>query len=155
MDLSAIPYLAEMFEVPVGLSDHTLENTSAIVATALGARIFEKHLTLRRSDGGPDAAFSLEPEEFADYVSKIHEAHSSIGKPRLGPSHREKESLLFRPSIRAIKDIQQGDLLTSENVATVRPGGGMHPRSLPEVIGRYANTPLLAGDPILEGSLSD
>ena len=155
MDLLAIPYMAEKWGVPVGLSDHTLDHTSAIVATSLGARIFEKHLTLKRSDGGPDAAFSLEPEEFADYVAKIKGAFSSLGTERLGPSPREQDSLRFRPSIRAIKDINQGELLTSENVATVRPAGGMHPRYLPAVIGRHANAPLLIGDPILEESLSD
>ena len=155
MDLRAIPYMAEKWGVPVGLSDHTLDHTSAIVATALGARIFEKHLTLKRSDGGPDAAFSLEPDEFADYVAKINDAFSSLGTERLGPSPREQDSLRFRPSIRAIKDIDQGELLTLENVATVRPAGGMHPRNLPAVIGRRANAPLLIGDPILEESLSD
>ena len=155
MDLKAIPYMAEKWDVPVGLSDHTLDHTSAIVATALGARIFEKHLTLKRSDGGPDAAFSLEPEEFADYVGKINDAFSALGTERLGPSPREQDSLRFRPSIRAIKNIGKGDLLTLENVATVRPAGGMHPRYLPAVIGRYASEALLVGDPILEESLSD
>ena len=155
MDLRAIPYMAEKWGVPIGLSDHTLDHTSAIVATALGARIFEKHLTLKRSDGGPDAAFSLEPEEFAAYVAKINDAFSSLGTERLGPSPREQDSLRFRPSIRAIKDIGQGELLTSANVATVRPAGGMHPRYLPAVIGRRANAPLLIGDPILEESLGD
>ena len=155
MDLRAIPYMSQKWGCPIGLSDHTLEHTSAIVATALGARIFEKHLTLKRSDGGPDAAFSLEPEEFADYVAKINDAFSSLGTERLGPSPREQDSLRFRPSIRAIKDLDQGELLTLENVATVRPAGGMHPRYLPSVIGRYAKTPLLVGDPILEEFLSD
>ena len=154
MDLRAIPYMVEKWGVSVGLSDHTLEHTSAIVATALGARIFEKHLTLKRSDGGPDAPFSLEPEEFADYVAKINDALSSLGTERLGPSPRERDSLRFRPSIRAIKDIDQGELLTSENVATVRPAGGMHPRYLPEVMGRHAKAPLFVGDPIFEESLS-
>ena len=148
MDLRAIPYMAEKWGIPVGLSDHTLEHTSAIVATGLGASIFEKHLTLKRSDGGPDAAFSLEPEEFADYVAKINDALSSLGTERLGPSKLEQGSLRFRPSIRAIKDINQGDLLTPENVATVRPAGGLHPRTLPELLGRASASPLRAGDPI-------
>jgi N-acetylneuraminate synthase len=155
MDLRAIPYMAEKWGVPVGLSDHTLDHTSAIVATALGARIFEKHLTLRRSDGGPDAAFSLEPEEFADYVAKINDAFSSLGTARLGPSPRERDSLRFRPSIRAIKDISQGEMFTSENTATVRPAGGMHPRHLPAVIGRSANSDFRVGDAILEEFLGD
>lgn len=155
MDLRGIPYMAKKWGVPVGLSDHTLDHTSAIVAVALGARIFEKHLTLDRLDGGPDAAFSLEPEEFADYVEKINDAFSSLGTERLGPSSREQDTLRFRPSIRAVKDINQGEPLTSENVATVRPAGGMHPRYLQTVIGRRAIAKLRIGDPILEESLCD
>ena len=155
MDLRAIPYMAEKWGVPVGLSDHTLDHTSAIAAVALGARIFEKHLTLSRSDGGPDAAFSLEPEEFADYVAKVNDAFSALGTERLGPSPREQDTLRFRPSVRAVKDIRQGELLTSANVATVRPAGGMHPRFLPTVIGRHATTDIGVGDPILEESLGD
>ena len=148
MDLRAIPYMTEKWGVPVGLSDHTLDHTSAIVATALGARIFEKHLTLKRSDGGPDAAFSLEPEEFAGYIAKINDAFSSLGTERLGPSPREEDSLRFRPSIRAIKDIDQGELLTSENIATIRPAGGLHPRALPELLGRRSVSSLRRGEPI-------
>ena len=155
MDLRAIPYMAKKWGVPVGISDHTLDHTSAIVATALGAEIFEKHLTLKRSDGGPDAAFSSEPHELADYVAKINDAFSSLGTERLGPSPREQDSLRFRPSIRAIKDISEGELLTLENVSTVRPAGGMHPRYLPTVIGRKAAAELRVGDPILEESLGD
>jgi pseudaminic acid synthase len=153
MDLRAIPYIAEKWGVPVGLSDHTLDHTSAIVATALEARIFEKHLTLRRSDGGPDAAFSLEPEEFSDYVRKINDAFSSLGTARLGPSPRERDSLRFRPSIRAIRDINQGDLLTLENIATVRPAGGLPPKNLNLILGLASKRPMKKGEPITRESL--
>ena len=155
MDLRAIPYMAEKWNVPVGLSDHTLDTTSAIVATALGARVFEKHLTLRRSDGGPDSAFSLEPQEFADYVVKINDAFQSLGTERLGPSAREMGSLRFRPSIRAVKAIKKGEVFTSDNVATVRPAGGAHPRLLSTVVGRTAVATLAVGDPILEEAFGD
>ena len=148
MDLRAISYMAEKWGVPVGLSDHTLGHTSAIVATALGARIFEKHLTLRRSDGGPDAAFSLEPEEFADYVVKIKDAFFSLGTERLGPSPREQDSLRFRPSIRATRDIAQGERLTSQNVATLRPSGGLPPKEWDEVLGLVSSKPIAVGEPI-------
>ena len=154
MDLRAIVYMAEKWGFPVGLSDHTLDHTAAIVATALGARIFEKHLTLRRSEGGPDAGFSLEPEEFADYVAKINDATSSLGTERLGPSPEELESIKFRPSIRAVKAIKKGDILTFENVATIRPAGGLHPRFMPLIVGRTAASSLGVGDPILEDYLS-
>lgn len=153
MDLRAIPYMAEKWGVPVGLSDHTLDSTAAIVASALGAKIFEKHLTLKRSDGGPDAAFSLEPEEFVDYVAKIKEAFSSLGTERFGPSPQEEESLRFRPSIRAVKKIRKGEFLTRNNVATIRPAGGLHPRFFSEVLGRTAASDLAVGDPVLDGSL--
>ena len=155
MDLRAIPYMAKKWAIPVGLSDHTLDHTSAIVATALGARLFEKHLTLRRSDGGPDSAFSLEPEEFSDYVRFINDAFQSMGTERLGPSPHEHHSLRFRPSVRAVKDIGKGEIFTPDNVATVRPAGGMHPRSLTAVIGRIASMTYAVGDPILEDSLGD
>lgn len=153
MDLRAIPYMAEKWGVPVGLSDHTLDSTAAIVASALGAKIFEKHLTVKRSDGGPDAAFSLEPEEFVDYVAKIKEAFSSLGTERFGPSPQEEESLRFRPSIRAVKKIRKGEFLTRNNVATIRPAGGLHPRFFSEVLGRTAASDLAVGDPVLDGSL--
>lgn len=148
MDLRAIPYMAEKWGLPVGLSDHTRDHTSAIVATALGARVFEKHLTLRRLDGGPDSAFSLEPNEFAEYVEKIKDAFRSLGTERLGPSRREEDSLRFRPSIRAITDIAEGEVLTRENIATVRPAGGLPPKNLDNVLGRQVVRSLVAGSPI-------
>ncbi len=155
MDLAAIPYMAEKFRLAVGLSDHTLDNTSAIVASALGARIFEKHLTLKRSDGGPDAAFSLEPLEFADYVAKIRDAYFSFGTPRFGPSQKEEGSLRFRPSIRAVKEIGPGEIFTTDNIATVRPAGGLHPKFFGEVRGRRASQLLRIGDPISMESVQD
>ena len=153
MDLRAIPYMSQKWGCPIGLSDHTLEHTSAIVATALGARIFEKHLTLKRSDGGPDAAFSLEPEEFADYVADIKDAFSSLGTERLGPSPREQDSLRFRPSIRATTEIKQGERLTSRNVATVRPAGGLLPKEWDTVLGLVSSKPIAVGEPITSESL--
>ena len=153
MDLRAIPYIAEKWGVPVGLSDHTLDHTSAIVATALGARIFEKHLTVKRSDGGPDAAFSLEPDEFADYVARINDAYSSLGTERLGPSPREQDSLRFRPSIRATREIRQGERLTPENMATVRPAGGLLPKEWNSVLGLVSSKPIAVGEPITSESL--
>ncbi len=148
MDLLAVPFMSEKWNVTVGLSDHTLENTAAIVATALGARVFEKHLTLKRADGGADAAFSLEPSEFIEYVRLIRDAHASLGNPRLGPSAREEGSLQFRPSIRATKEIAAGEAFSMENIATVRPAGGLHPRHLPELIGRKCLRVVSQGEPL-------
>lgn len=148
MDLAAIPLIAEKWGFPVGLSDHTLSATSAVVATALGGKIFEKHLTLNRSDGGADSAFSLEPQEFKLYVESIREAFFAVGTTRLGPSSRELASLRFRPSIRVIRSIKAGELLSSKNIATVRPDGGLHPRFFRNVVGKRATETLEAGDPI-------
>lgn len=155
MDLSAISHLIQEFGVPVGLSDHTIGNVAAVVATALGARVFEKHLTLKRSDGGPDAAFSLEPEEFSHYVSAIREAHLSIGSYRLGPSPKEADSFRLRPSIRVIRTIHAGETLTGENIATIRPSGGLHPRYFAELLGRISARRLEPGDPITWKDLQD
>lgn len=148
MDLRAIPHMREKWGVSVGLSDHTLDHTAAIVATTLGARVFEKHLTMKRSDGGADSAFSLEPAEFANYVRSIRDAHASLGRPRMGPSAREEGSLQFRPSIRATRAISAGEAFTPENIATVRPAGGLHPRHLPELIGRRCLRALEQGEPL-------
>ena len=155
MDLRAISFLSEQYGVPIGLSDHTTGNTAAIVATAFGARVFEKHLTLKRSDGGPDAAFSLEPAEFSDYVDLIRDAHRTIGSVRIGPSDKETASLRLRPSIRAKKHIGAHEELTPENVATIRPAGGLHPRHFPELLGRRSTRPLAPGDPIKWEDLED
>ena len=148
MDLAAIPSMAQRWGLPVGLSDHTLDHTSAIVSVGLGARVFEKHLTLRRSDGGPDSAFSLEPHEFADYVQKIKDAHSSLGEPRFGPSEKEQGSLGFRPSIRATRNIKAGEKLSRDNAATVRPAGGLPPKEFPNVVGARVVRDVLAGEAI-------
>lgn len=148
MDLAAIPYMARTWGLPVGLSDHTLDHTSAIVSVGLGARVFEKHLTLSRSDGGPDSAFSLEPQEFADYVQKIKDAHSSLGKPRFGPSEKEHGSLGFRPSVRATRDIKAGEKLSPENIATVRPAGGLEPKFWSETVGKVVRTDVVQGQAI-------
>lgn len=148
MDLRALPVIASKWRLPVGLSDHTLSDTAAIVATALGARVFEKHFTLRRSDGGPDSAFSLEPEELKRYVSNIREAHSSLGTARLGPSEKEAMNVQFRPSVRATGNINHGELLTPLNTATVRPAGGLEPKYLPDVLGKRAGRDIAIGEPL-------
>ena len=101
MDLRAIPVMQQRWPVQVGLSDHTRGSVAAIAAVALGATIIEKHLTLHRSDGGPDAEFSAEPAELAELVSAVRDAHASLGTARFGPSEAEAGSLAFRRSLRA------------------------------------------------------
>lgn len=148
MDLRAIPLMREMWKCPVGLSDHTLSSTSAIVAVALGAVAIEKHVTLSREDGGPDAAFSLEPLELSSLVTEVHEAAATLGAPRFGPSEREMTSITFRRSLRAVKAIRAGERFTSENVRSVRPAGGLPPSELTKVLGFAAFRDLKIGDPV-------
>lgn len=149
MDLRAIPVMREIWQVPVGLSDHTLGHTASIAAVALGACIIEKHVTLARSDGGPDAAFSLEPQELAELVRSVREAHSTLGYTRFGPSNREEASRAFRRSLRAVRPIKAGEQLTADSVRSVRPAGGLLPGELESVLGRTVDHDLEPGDPII------
>jgi N-acetylneuraminate synthase len=148
MDLSAIPFMRERWGLPVGLSDHTLSSTAAVVAVALGATVIEKHVTLRRSDGGPDAAFSLEPHELQDLVDRVKEASATLGSSRFGPSPREEASIAFRRSLRAVRPIAAGEVITEENVRSIRPAGGLHPALLPDLLGRKAIQAIAVGSPM-------
>jgi N-acetylneuraminate synthase len=143
-----IPHLSEMFDVPVGLSDHTLDSTVAVTAVALGAVAIEKHFTLNRAHGGPDAAFSLEPSEFAGLVAAARTAWAALGKADDVRSPSEQGNRMFRRSIYAVRDIKKGDQLTSESVRVIRPGFGLAPRHYDEVIGRRAGADIARGTPI-------
>ena len=148
MDLRAIPAMQQMWNVPIGLSDHTLDHTASITAVALGACIIEKHVTMQRSDGGPDAAFSLEPDELASLVRRVRAAHASLGTPRFGPSPAEAGSRAFRRSLRAVRGVKAGEVLTAASVRSVRPAGGLLPDEIGSVVGRTAAHDLEPGDPI-------
>lgn len=148
MDLRAIPVMLDLWSVPVGFSDHTLSDVSAIAAVALGASMIEKHLTLRRSDGGADGEFSCEPEELARLIAALRDAHASLGRPRFGPSESERATVGLRRSLRAVQPVVAGDLMTAENVKAIRPGGGLHPGDIDEVLGRRAARNLELGAPI-------
>jgi pseudaminic acid synthase len=143
-----IPHLSEMFDVPVGLSDHTLDNTVAVTAVALGAVAIEKHFTRSRADGGPDSAFSLEPSEFAGLVAAARTAWAALGKVGDVRAPSEQGNQVFRRSIYAVSDIKKGDRLTSESVRVIRPGFGLAPRHYDEVIGRQASADIARGTPI-------
>jgi N-acetylneuraminate synthase len=148
MDLRTIPAMAERWGVPVGLSDHTLGTVTATTAVALGACVIEKHLTLRRSDGGPDAAFSLEPAEFASMVSTVRECEAALGGVRYGPSDHERNSLAFRRSLFVVEDMAAGETFTEHNVRVIRPADGIAPRHLPEVLGKRAAAAIRRGTPL-------
>lgn len=136
MDLRAIPYMRNRWGCEIGFSDHALNSTSSCVAVALGASIIEKHVVESRALGGPDAAFSIEPHELSETVSRLKDAHASIGEIRFGPTKREESSIRFRPSLRAVSEIKRGEKLTADNVKSVRPSGAMLPDQIGEVIGK-------------------
>jgi len=147
-NLRTIPHLAEAFDVAVGLSDHTLDNAAAVAAVALGACVIEKHFTLRRADGGPDAAFSLEPQELAQLVRGVRTAWEALGRIDYGRKPSEAASAPFRRSLFVVRDIAAGDELTAENVRSIRPGYGLPPKHLPELLGRRAARSLKRGEPL-------
>jgi N-acetylneuraminate synthase len=148
MNLRTIPHLAEAFHVPAGLSDHTLGIAVPVAAVALGACIIEKHLTLRRSDGGPDAAFSLEPAEFRAMVDAVRVAEKALGKVNYEMSEKEQASRVFRRSIFVVKDMKAGEEFTRENVRSIRPGHGLPVKELDRILGRKAAVPIERGTPI-------
>ena len=148
MHLRTIPHLAEAFQVVVGLSDHTLGIAMPVAAVALGARIIEKHFILSRATPGPDSAFSLEPAEFKAMVEAVRAAEEALGEVRYAVSPRETASRVFRRSLFIVRDMQAGEVFTEENVRSIRPGHGLAPKYLPEVLGRHAAQPLERGTPL-------
>lgn len=148
MHLNVIPHLAQAFSVPVGLSDHTLGIAVPVAAVALGACIVEKHFTLSRRDEGPDSAFSLEPDEFKAMVQAVRTTEKALGTVKYGPSERETASRLLRRSLFVVKDIRAGDLFTHDNVRSIRPGHGLPPKHLDEVVGQRAAQDIERGTPL-------
>ncbi|MBM3673078.1 MAG: pseudaminic acid synthase [Actinobacteria bacterium] len=148
MDLSTIPDMIRTWQLPVGLSDHTLETNAAIVAVGLGASLLEKHLAFSREDPGPDSAFSLEPEEFRAVVDAVREAERVRGSVRYGPSPSEMASLAFRRSLFVVEAVRAGEAFTTANVRAIRPGDGLPPKHLDAVIGRKAPRDIEPGTPL-------
>jgi pseudaminic acid synthase len=148
MNLRAIPHLADTFNLPVGLSDHTLSIAVPVAAVALGACIVEKHLTLSRKSQGPDGAFSLEPTEFKDMVGQIRQTEKSLGEPTYKIGAEEAKSHTFRRSLFVVKDVRAGEKFTHENVRSIRPGHGLHPRHMNEVLRRRASRDIARGTPL-------
>jgi len=148
MNLRTIPHLAETFDVVAGLSDHTLGSSVAIAAVTLGACIVEKHFTLRRADGGPDSAFSMEPDEFAKMVREIRATESALGHVTYTPTADEARNIRFRRSLFVSQDVQKGDVFTERNIRSVRPAQGLHPRFLDTVLGKRAACAIEPGTPL-------
>jgi N-acetylneuraminate synthase len=135
-NLLTIPHMRDLFDCKVGLSDHTLGIGAATAAVTLGATVIEKHFTLSRADGGVDAAFSLEPEEMQSLVEESKRAWQALGKINYGPTDAEKKSMVFRRSLYITQDLHAGDILTKDNVRSIRPGYGLHPKFFNLILGK-------------------
>ena len=148
-NLRTIPDMIERFGVITGLSDHTLDNTTAIASVALGARIIEKHFTLDRNGGGPDDSFSLEPEELAALCLGARVAWDALGAIDYGRKSSEVGNVIFRRSLYVTQDIAKGQKISVENIRSVRPGYGLAPKHYEAVLGRIAARDLVFGEPLL------
>ena len=147
-NLRAIPRLADDFGCLVGLSDHTPGTAAAVAAIALGACVIEKHVTLARADGGPDSAFSLEPVELAALVRDCADAWTALGNSDYRRGEDETGNRQFRRSLYVVRDVAEGESLNSGCVRSIRPGFGLPPRHLPEILGRKASRSLKRGEPL-------
>ena len=145
MDLRAIPFMRDRWDCEIGLSDHTLDSTASIAAVALGATIIEKHIIAHRSDGGPDSAFSSEPEELSKLIQQLNDAWAAMGAVRFGPSERENASIAFRRSLRVSSAMKVGDIISESNVRSMRPAGGLLPAQMKELIGKRITQDLEIG----------
>jgi pseudaminic acid synthase len=144
-NLASIPFLRDLFRCEVGLSDHTLGIGAAVASVALGASVIEKHVTLSRAEGGVDAAFSMEPAELAQLVRETEVAWQALGRVAICPSLAECGSLVFRRSLYVCADLAPGDVLTRENLRAIRPGFGLAPKYIDELIGKRVSRAVKRG----------
>ena len=145
-NLSTIPNLAQTFNVVSGFSDHTLGITGPVVATTLGAKVIEKHFILDKSIGGPDSDFSLDKEEFSQMISAVRDTEKLIGKIDYTLTEKKKKSRQFARSLYISKDIKKGEAFTEENIKSIRPGYGMHPKYLKDILGKISSKDYSFGD---------
>ncbi len=148
VNLRTIPNLADTFKTVVGLSDHSLSISVPIASVALGASIIEKHLTLDRKLGGPDAAFSLEPEEFKAMVKSVREAEKVLGEVSYDLTEKMKKSREFSRSLFVVKNMKAGEVFTEENLRSIRPGYGLPPKYLKDILGKRATQDIKKGIPL-------
>ena len=148
MNLNTIPHMADTFNCPVGLSDHSMSIAVPVAGVSLGACVIEKHITLSRKHPGPDSTFSLEPNEFREMVSAVRVAEKALGTIQYGVNPNEKSSKIFRRSIFAVKDIKSGEIFSVNNIRCIRPGFGLHSRYLERIIGRQAKRDIKRGTPL-------
>lgn len=148
MNLSTIIDMKKRFQIPVGLSDHSMGSFSAATAVAMGANIIEKHFCISRAIKNPDSSFSMEPEEFRDMVSQVREVEKAMGKVSYGVSKQEESNARFRRSLFVVEDIKAGEVLTPENIRSIRPAYGLKPKHYKEVLGKRAVRDLKRGTPL-------
>ncbi|MCH8479274.1 MAG: pseudaminic acid synthase [Wenzhouxiangella sp.] len=154
-NILTIPHMRAMFGCEVGLSDHTLGIGAALAAVAHGAVAVEKHFTLKRSDGGVDGAFSMEPEELALLVSESESARQALGSVHYGRTEEEAESTVYRRSLYVVENLSPGDILTRDNLKRIRPGYGLEPKFESELLGRAVTRNVPKGTPFQWSMLSD
>lgn len=154
MHLANIQDIKKRYGVKVGLSDHTLSHDVVVASVALGACVIEKHLTLRRADGGPDSSFSLEPEEFKDMVTSVRAVELAIGVPAYERSKGEKVNAAFRKSLFVVRDMKKGERFTPENVRSIRPGNGMAPKFYRSVMGKRATRNIKRATPLQQNLIA-
>ncbi|MCI9487232.1 MAG: pseudaminic acid synthase [Lachnospiraceae bacterium] len=155
MNLVTIQDMGKRFQVPVGLSDHSMGSLAAVTAVALGAKVIEKHFCLSRSIENPDSSFSMEPQEFRQMVEDVRLAEKAVGTVKYGPTSQEENSIVFRRSIFAVKDIEAGERVTAENVRIIRPGYGLKPKEYKKVIGMRAKERIPYGEPLSYDKLEE
>ncbi len=155
MNLSSIPLMKKTFNVPIGLSDHSFGFMAPVLAISQGASVIEKHVCLRRADGGPDSGFSMEMTEFADMVSRVKDAVAILGNPTLEPTKHDLDSRGARRSLVAVCDIKNGEEFTSSNVRSIRPAIGIKPKYYKELLGRKASRDYRFGEGISDIELCD
>ena len=148
-NLRTLVDMKQRFGLVTGLSDHTIDNTTAIASIALGACIIEKHFTLDRSGGGPDDSFSLEPEDFSKLCKNASSAWETLGVVNYQQRSSEQENLKFRRSLYFVQDLRVGDIITAQDIRSIRPGCGMAPKNLPSLIGQSVSRNIESGTPVL------
>lgn len=154
-NLRTIVDMRERFGVVAGLSDHTMGNTAAVVATALGGKLIERHFILDKALGGPDAEFSLDPEQFRSMVQEIRAAEVALGTASYAIDSKVEKNRKFARSLFVVEDIAEGEVITEKNVRSIRPGYGMHPRYFQDILGCSAIVPLKKGTPLTWDVLGD
>ncbi|MEE0959119.1 MAG: pseudaminic acid synthase [Lachnospiraceae bacterium] len=155
MNLNTMINMKQTFEVPIGLSDHSMGSIGAVTAVAMGANIIEKHFCISRKIENPDASFSMEPEEFSHMVEDIRNVEKAKGIIRYGATEEESSSIVFRRSIFCVEDIKKGELITDRNVRIIRPGYGMKPKYINDILGKHASCDIKRGTPMSIGLIEN